>query len=243
MKRYEKNVGSMIDANIQKQLLNTTVAIIGVGGNGGYVADFVARLGVKTIIIFDGDTFEERNLNRQPFCTEENLHESKASETHERLQVINSDITYLIADTYLEEHPDWLKNERPDFIFWCADGYPEGDLVAARLAVRDCLLQGSTVIESCLFKDEAACMVITPDHVQWFDDRTEIWQKNVLDRSGETKWASQPAYLCAISAGLAVNELVKTIGLEHYPAFGQAIVYNACENKVHRIDSHYGQLY
>lgn len=245
--RYTKNVGSIVSPHLQEQLLNSVVAIVGVGGNGGYIAEYVARLGVGKMIIFDGDTFEESNLNRQTFSTEQVLGQKKAQVTLERLTAINSNIEYLIADCYLEERPDWLENEHPDFIFWCADGHGDrsrDDMWTARNAVKRCLMSGGcTVIESCLYEDEAFCAVFTGDDIDWYNERTDSWLRGQEIRKEETEWDSQPAYLCAMSAAMAVNEMVKTVAMENYPAFGQMLVYNLRESQTHRIDHRYGKLY
>ena len=46
-----------------------SVAVIGAGGVGSWVALFFALLGTKKIIIIDDDNIEEHNLNRTPFTT------------------------------------------------------------------------------------------------------------------------------------------------------------------------------
>jgi len=44
-----------------------SVAILGVGGIGSWVALFMAMVGVKKIVVIDPDIIEEHNLNRTPF--------------------------------------------------------------------------------------------------------------------------------------------------------------------------------
>lgn len=61
-------------------MLNTTIGIVGVGGVGGYVAEFICRIGCKKIILFDGDVFVHTNLNRQLFSNSENISKNKAIE-------------------------------------------------------------------------------------------------------------------------------------------------------------------
>ena len=61
--RYERNIPSLTEA--ESELLRTKkVAVIGCGGLGGYIIEQLARLGIGTIRIVDGDVFEESNLNR-----------------------------------------------------------------------------------------------------------------------------------------------------------------------------------
>ena len=46
-----------------------SVAVVGAGGVGSWVALFFALLGTKKIIVIDDDNIEEHNLNRTPFTT------------------------------------------------------------------------------------------------------------------------------------------------------------------------------
>ena len=49
----------------QLALHKATVAVCGLGGGGGYVAEILARTGVGKFILIDGDCFEDSNRNRQ----------------------------------------------------------------------------------------------------------------------------------------------------------------------------------
>ncbi|MBR4000223.1 MAG: ThiF family adenylyltransferase, partial [Clostridia bacterium] len=48
-----------------EKLKNCTVAVFGVGGVGGHCAEALARSGVGKLVLIDGDTVAESNLNRQ----------------------------------------------------------------------------------------------------------------------------------------------------------------------------------
>ncbi len=62
--RYSRNQKSLSCAD-QLRLLQSHVAIIGLGGLGGAVTEILARLGVGGLTLVDGDVFDESNLNRQ----------------------------------------------------------------------------------------------------------------------------------------------------------------------------------
>lgn len=47
-------------------LSHERVAIIGVGGTGSHILDFISRMPVKEIHLFDGDTISEENTARTP---------------------------------------------------------------------------------------------------------------------------------------------------------------------------------
>lgn len=49
----------------QKIIANKTIALIGVGGLGSPIAMYLARIGLKNLIIVDNDIVDESNLSRQ----------------------------------------------------------------------------------------------------------------------------------------------------------------------------------
>lgn len=90
--RYERNIGT-IGLSGQVKLLRSSVAVVGCGGLGGWVVEMLARAGVGALALFDGDVFDESNLNRQLFANEENIGMSKADAAAERVKMVNSTIT------------------------------------------------------------------------------------------------------------------------------------------------------
>jgi len=62
--RYLRNIGT-IGIRGQLKLLRSRVAVCGVGGLGGTIAELLARQGVGKIIAIDKGILEESNLNRQ----------------------------------------------------------------------------------------------------------------------------------------------------------------------------------
>jgi len=89
--RYEKNTNAFSREEVEK-IHGKSVCIVGCGGLGGYVAMSLARFGVRSLTLVDGDEFTASNLNRQLFCTEANLGRNKAEETQKALALVNSDV-------------------------------------------------------------------------------------------------------------------------------------------------------
>jgi molybdopterin/thiamine biosynthesis adenylyltransferase len=87
--RYARNLGT-VGVEGQARLLRATVGVVGLGGLGGYVVEALARMGVGTLILIDGDVFEEHNLNRQLFGTLENLGVKKAQAACARVARVNA---------------------------------------------------------------------------------------------------------------------------------------------------------
>ena len=89
MDRYSRNQ-KMISFDEQEKISRSTVAILGLGGLGGYLVEMFTRIGIGKLILVDYDKFEVTNLNRQIISTEVNLGLSKVEEAKKRVETINS---------------------------------------------------------------------------------------------------------------------------------------------------------
>tara|TARA_B100000579_G_scaffold142986_1_gene116057 strand:- start:49 stop:804 length:756 start_codon:yes stop_codon:yes gene_type:complete len=93
-KEIEKFSRQIILKNIgvlgQKKILNSKVLIIGMGGLGCSVAEFLTRSGVGTLGIVDHDTVSYSNIHRQSLYDEKDLNKLKIKEAHKKLKYINS---------------------------------------------------------------------------------------------------------------------------------------------------------
>lgn len=87
-RRYLRNLGT-VGFEGQKKLLNSRVAVIGLGGLGGYISLALARMGVGTLVLVDGDVFADHNLNRQALSEVNTLGEPKAEVAKRAVARIN----------------------------------------------------------------------------------------------------------------------------------------------------------
>lgn len=90
--RYQRN-RETISIEQQLTLCESTVAVIGCGGLGGYVIEQLARIGVGSLVVVDPDVFEEHNLNRQLLCTANLLGRKKVDVAARRAAAINPSVT------------------------------------------------------------------------------------------------------------------------------------------------------
>lgn len=95
--RYKRNQNTL-SVKDQYTLLHAHVAIIGCGGLGGHVAESLCRIGIGKLTLFDFDTFDEHNLNRQNFSTIENIGEKKVYVVKKALQEINPALEIAVYD-------------------------------------------------------------------------------------------------------------------------------------------------
>ena len=86
--RYLRN-SPAISLSDQLVLGKSQVTVAGAGGLGGHVILLLARLGVGRLRVFDPDTFDETNLNRQALCFSDNLGAFKAYEAARQCAGVN----------------------------------------------------------------------------------------------------------------------------------------------------------
>lgn len=100
--RYERSIGTLGLAG-QARLLRSTAAVVGCGGLGGLIVELLARAGVGTLVLVDGDTFSDHNLNRQLLCDESNLGTSKAAAAAFRVKAVNGAVQTRVVEAFLDE--------------------------------------------------------------------------------------------------------------------------------------------
>lgn len=118
--RYVRNMKSFSFAD-QATLLRSKASIVGLGGLGGAVTEILARMGIGTLSVVDGDVFEESNLNRQYLCTESLISTSKADAAEKRVKEINSSVTVFHYRKYLNEENASAMIHGSDVVIDCLD--------------------------------------------------------------------------------------------------------------------------
>ncbi|MEH7333712.1 ThiF family adenylyltransferase [Neobacillus drentensis] len=115
LERYSRQIlFQPIGEEGQRKLLNSRVAIVGVGALGTVIANQLTRSGVGYIKLIDRDLVELSNLQRQILFEEKDarLHLPKVIAAKSKLNAINSSVTIepVIADVNLENAEDLLKD-------------------------------------------------------------------------------------------------------------------------------------
>lgn len=90
--RYIRNKNTITDED-QHVLASKRVLVIGLGALGGFVFEQFTRIGICYLTGYDFDVFEASNLNRQRFCSESTLGQSKAKIVEQQCKEINSSLT------------------------------------------------------------------------------------------------------------------------------------------------------
>lgn len=90
MERFSRTE-NLIGKERAAKLYGATVAIFGLGGVGGYTVEALARAGVGTLILIDGDTVAESNVNRQIIALSSTVGLDKTAAFAARIKDINPD--------------------------------------------------------------------------------------------------------------------------------------------------------
>jgi tRNA A37 threonylcarbamoyladenosine dehydratase len=98
------------------------VAVFGIGGVGGHLAEALARAGVGHIHLIDRDTVSLSNINRQAVALHSTVGRPKAEVMAERIQDINPACEVEASVCfYLPENADEFDLTRYDFVADCVD--------------------------------------------------------------------------------------------------------------------------
>ena len=113
-----------------EKLQASRVAIFGIGGVGGYVAEALARSGVGCFDLIDNDTVALINLNRQIIATHDTIGQPKVQVMAERIHAINPEaVVHVHQCFFLPENAHEFDFAQYDYVVDAVD------TVAAKIAI------------------------------------------------------------------------------------------------------------
>lgn len=121
---------SLLGTDAMEELAKARVAVFGVGGVGGYVAEALARSGVGAIDLIDSDTVNRSNINRQIIALHSTIGRYKVDVMKDRIADIN-------PDCQVEAHRCFYLPENKDTFDFSQYTYVVDavDTVAAKIAL------------------------------------------------------------------------------------------------------------
>jgi len=140
---YSRTAMLLGEAAVEK-LNNSSVIIFGLGGVGSYTAEALARAGVGSLTLVDGDTVSLSNINRQLYALHSTVGRYKTEVSRERILDINPDCKIsIITDFVTTDNIDGFFTGKYDF---CVDAIDDTATKTA-IAVR-CENTGTPLIAS-----------------------------------------------------------------------------------------------
>ncbi|MFC6731658.1 MULTISPECIES: molybdopterin-synthase adenylyltransferase MoeB [unclassified Haladaptatus] len=142
----------------QKRLLDAHVLVVGAGGLGAPIIQYLAAAGVGTLGIADDDVVERSNLQRQVIHADANIGDPKVESAAEYVARLNPDIT--VETHELRVTPDNVEDLIADYDF-VVDG---SDNFQTRYLVNDaCTLAGTPFSHGAIYRFEGQVTTFSGD--------------------------------------------------------------------------------
>lgn len=127
------------------KLRDAHVAVIGVGGVGGFAAEALVRAGVGHLLALDSDDVSVTNRNRQILALSSTLGRSKCAVLRDRLLDINPELDLVTVEEYIAEDTvaSLLDGQRIDFLVDAID-----TLSPKICLIQYCLKRGVPMVSS-----------------------------------------------------------------------------------------------
>ncbi len=141
----------------QGRLLDGRALVVGAGGLGSPVIQYLAAAGVGTVGIVDDDIVERSNLQRQVIHADDDVGEPKVTSAVQFVERLNPDVAVEAHETRLD-----VDNAREligtyDIVVDCADNFQ------TRYVVNDAArIEGVPVVHGAIYKFEGQATTLVP---------------------------------------------------------------------------------
>ncbi len=118
MDNWKQRTEILLGEERMKQLEQSHVLVVGLGGVGAYAAEMICRAGVGQMTIVDADIVQPSNINRQLPALSTTIGQPKAELVGKRLKEINPDLKLTIHAIFLKDEniPELLDSAKFDFV-------------------------------------------------------------------------------------------------------------------------------
>lgn len=133
----------------QEKLRVAKVLVIGAGGLGCPILQYLTAAGVGTIGVADGDSIQISNLQRQVLYTEKELGKSKAETAIRKLKELNPFVAFMLHNTFIDAGNVLEILKDYDVIIDGSDNF------ATRYLVNDaCVIHNKPLVFGAIYKFE-----------------------------------------------------------------------------------------
>jgi len=122
MAKWQERAALLFKKEGLENLKNANVLVVGVGGVGSFAAEFLARAGVGSLTIVDGDVVDITNINRQLPALHSTVGKTKIDVVGDRLMDINPELNLTRVQEFLSpERAFEIVEEKYDYVLDCID--------------------------------------------------------------------------------------------------------------------------
>ena len=198
--RYIRNHKAISEAD-QTILQKKCVLVAGCGGLGGYVIEFLGRLGVGHLVVVDGDIFDETNLNRQLLSSNMNLGKPKVLAAQQRMQAVNPLVKVDAIQAVLNEDNavDLLKG--CDLVIDALDNIP-----SRMILIRAARETGIPLVHGAIAGWSGQIYIVQPG-----DKGMEMLYGNATSEKGIERVLGNLAFTAGLVASIQAAEAVKLL--------------------------------
>ncbi len=184
----------IINADAQKKLEESCVAVIGCGGLGTQVSVNLVSAGVGNLILVDSDVISESNLNRQ-FLYHNNIGKKKVSVIEDELKKMNHLLSIETYDSMFDSSSfDLLDNA--DVVVDCLDNSK-----SRLILIEGCKKKNKILVHGGIDGFNGQVAIITPDN--------DVY-KDIITKDTQTSAVSLPSCVSFIGS-IQSNEVIKII--------------------------------
>lgn len=222
--RYQRNQ-QMISTAQQLQLLQSTVAVVGCGGLGGYILEELARLGVGRIVAIDPDVFEEHNLNRQLLSSIKLLGTTKVDAAVQRIAEINPAVAVNPIKGAIDRTNGQAMLAAVDLVIDGVDNIP------TRLALAElCQQMNLPLVHGAIAGWYGQVATIYPG-----DDTLQKLYGSWIDGKGIEAQLGNPSFTPAVAASLQVAEACKLLLAQGRLLRNKMLSINLLSMQIHEV--------
>lgn len=208
----------------QDRLRAARVLVIGAGGLGCPVLQYLAAAGVGTIGIADHDVVDATNLHRQVLFNEGDIGMSKAEVAAEKLKAMNAGISCQVFASQVSQENVLALMQGYDVIVDCTDNFP------SRYMINDaCVLRGLPLVWAAVSGFEGQVAVFNLDGSGQYRDLFPD-----MPAEGEVAGCAESGVLGVlpgIIGSLQAMEVIKVITQIGAPLVNQLLTYRALDNR------------
>lgn len=122
MAKWQERAELLFKPEGLNNLKNANVLVVGLGGVGSFAAEFLARAGVGSLTIVDGDVVDITNVNRQLPALHSTEGLPKVHVVGDRLMDINPELNLIRVQEFLSpERAFEIVEEKYDYVLDCID--------------------------------------------------------------------------------------------------------------------------
>jgi len=213
----------------QERLSKARVLVVGAGGLGVPVLQYLNAMGVGTIGLIDNDVVSLTNLHRQVIYSELDIDQPKVTTAIEKLKVQNSDTKLVGYDRFLTTHNAIEIIENYDLVVDASDNFP------TRYLVNDaCVILGKPFVYGALQGFEGYVSVFN-----YKGGPTYRCLFPVMPRAEEIPNCNELGVLGilpGIIGNLQALEAVKVLTELGTPLSGKLLVFNSLEQDYHKFN-------